>query len=511
MKPGSSEPENYSIDQMMERLKHTTTPKTDDSGELVTREDGSQAVRVRKRKRRSRQPQREREKMEQKRRFFRVIAGLVALILVTGVLAGGIIYGNSSPFLERLVRKIQAATGAEVELTQFRMNPTGANANSIALVWPGGFPIASLEARSLRADTTLASIFGANFEGNELMANEGTLVWRVPADAEGIAGWELGGVDFQRISISRLHVMPEESHGRLFRIRNSEASFYPNIGTGGRAQLRLNGGQLQLRGLPDLGLDRAFIDFRGEEMHLSGVKFHHGADRLGELVLSGTIPTLDPSATASLGVEASSFKIEGIVGEHMSRIILGRIDSSRIEGASTLRFPIADPSKGELIIDFKSSLNSPIQIKGFNFLSELAMLLEEPWFEQPYFDGDVTGTIQRGGGIVEIRNFQAEFRNRMALRGNMRIEANGRINGKIDIGLSPALVATAPTRRLEPVISEASGGYRWISINIGGTVTAPTDNFMSIVDNPPASSASPTPSAPAVGGDSLFEDLTRPR
>jgi len=509
MKNGSIEPENYSIDEIMERLKKAPEKNRGEDGELITREDGTQAIRVRKRKRRTRQPQREREKLEQKRRFVRVIAGLAVLILLTGVFAGCIIYSNSNPFRNSLIQKIRSSTGAEVEINQFRMNPTGANANTIALTWPEGFPIASLHARGLRASTSIPSFFGGTFGGAELLASEGTLAWRPAANGKSAIAIDAGGIDFQRISIARFSLLPEQTAQHTFNLRNSEASFYPNIGTGGRAQMRLNGGNLQVRGLPDIKLDRAFIEFRGDEIHLAGAKLLHGSDLLGEFTITGNIPALDPNADASLSLETSSFRIEGIIGERMGRILTGRIDSSQASGANMLRFPVADPTAGTLELNFKSSLNSPMMFRGFNFLAELAMLLEEPWFEQPYFESDVTGTIRRSGGTVELRNIHAEHRNRMAIRGNLRLDPNERMSGRIEVGLSPALVATAPTRRLDPVISEASGGYRWISIEIGGTISAPTDNFMAIVDNPP-SRTTVEPYTPPGGGTS-FEDLTRPR
>lgn len=511
MQPGSQEPDNYSIDDMMERLKKTPSGKEDEKGELVTREDGTQAVRVRKRKRRSKQPQREREKMEHKRKFARMLAAVVLFIAFTGTFAGAIIYSNSSRFRKALVEQITTATGADAELVQFRMNPTGANANTLRLTWPDGFPIESIHTRSLRANTSLGSLFGGSFRGEELQAGEGTLTWRTPDSSEPRPKPEpkSGNIDFQRISIARFNLMPGSDLQRMFRIRDSEASFYPNHGTGGNSQLRLNGGELQVRGLPKLRLQRAFVEFRGDEIHLSAAEMIHGADEMGRLVLSGSLLPLDETTTAALDVVASDFNIEGIVGERMARIIVGRVDSSSLDGTRSLSFPIDDPSAGVLELDFKSALNSPMLIKGFNFLAELAVLLEEPWFEQPYFESDVTGTIRRSGGTVEIRNLQAEHRNRMALRGNLRMEPNGRINGKIDVGISPALVATAPTQRLQPVISEASGGYRWISIEIGGNINAPTDNFMSIVDNPPARATESAPTGDT--GGTSFDDLTRPR
>lgn len=514
MQPGSQEPENYSIDDMMERLKKIPTPKEDNEGELITREDGTQVIRVRKRKRRSQQPQRERDKNERKQKFARTLLSIILIIAVAAVFSGAIIYSNSSPFRRALIEKINHSTGAEAELSQFRMNPTGANANSLKLTWPEGFPIESIQTRGLRAKTSLVSLFGRTFRGEELLAAEGTLTWRIHEGnhSRSIPPLEFGNIDFQRIGIARLHFMPESGQQRIFRIRNSEASFYPNHGTGGYAQLRLNGGDLQVHGLPKLQLQRAFMEFRGDAIHLSGAELLHGADEGGKFMLSGTLHPMDETSTATLAVETSSFNIEGIIGERMARLIVGRIDSTSRDGASTLSVPIGNPSAGVLELDFNSSFNSPMAIRGFNFLAELAMLLEEPWFEQPYFDSDVTGTIHRSGGAIEIRNLHAEHRNRMALRGNLRMEESGRLSGKIEVGLSPALVATAPTRRLHPVISEASGGYRWISIEIGGSINAPTDNFMSIVDNPPSpTTAPPSTDTPGHTRGTSFEDLTRPR
>ncbi|MEY3896152.1 MAG: hypothetical protein RLZZ214_1672, partial [Verrucomicrobiota bacterium] len=55
MPASPSEPEKYSIDEMMDRLKSSPPPNPED-GELVIRPDGTQAIRVKRRKRRTSQP-----------------------------------------------------------------------------------------------------------------------------------------------------------------------------------------------------------------------------------------------------------------------------------------------------------------------------------------------------------------------------------------------------------------------------------------------------------------------
>ena len=74
---------------------------------MVTREDGSQAIRVRKRKRRSRQPQRDGQK---RMRMLQVSALLIAVVLL--ILAAGFvtIYVNTAPFRKQLTQRVTAST-----------------------------------------------------------------------------------------------------------------------------------------------------------------------------------------------------------------------------------------------------------------------------------------------------------------------------------------------------------------------------------------------------------------
>ena len=135
MSAAPSEPEKYSIDEMMERLK-TSPPENPENGELVTRPDGSQAIRVRKRKRRTSQPHKEEASRNRRAKIFQVAAALILVFVAALIIGAGIIYANSAPFRESLVRKIAAGSGASVELQQFRMNPQTANAGGLVLDWP---------------------------------------------------------------------------------------------------------------------------------------------------------------------------------------------------------------------------------------------------------------------------------------------------------------------------------------------------------------------------------------
>src|SRR5687768_16151416 len=132
MPAAPSEPENYSIDEMMERLRNATE-EAPVNGERVIRADGTEAIRVRKRKRRSSQPVKEARTRTRRARIVQASAALVLVFVAAIICGSAIIYANSSPFREDLVRKIQQASGAEIELQQFRMNPKTANAGKLSL------------------------------------------------------------------------------------------------------------------------------------------------------------------------------------------------------------------------------------------------------------------------------------------------------------------------------------------------------------------------------------------
>jgi len=97
MSTAPGEPEKYSIDEMMDRLK-TPASETSDDGELVTRADGSKAIRVRKRKRRSSQPHKEETHRNRKARIVQVSAALVLVFAAALAVGAAVIYSNSSPF-----------------------------------------------------------------------------------------------------------------------------------------------------------------------------------------------------------------------------------------------------------------------------------------------------------------------------------------------------------------------------------------------------------------------------
>jgi len=512
MPAAPSEPEKYSIDEMMDRLQPKTEADATAEGELVTRPDGTQVVRVRKRKRRSNQPHKEKAARSQKSKIIQLSAVLILLILVALLFGGAVIYTNSPPFRENVVKKIATATGAKVDLMQFRMNPLSANAGYMILEWPEGNVLKEFKLQSPRAKVYPSSIFGGVLAGEEVTAGSGRLQFRIPDSSQPSRAVErVSGalpVNFKRIGVNKLNVSLGEDRRKLFNLHETEGSFYlSNVNS--RPELRLNRGNLQISGWPALRMDRAFIEFRGQETDVISMRLLHEKDDGGIFILSGTILPFSAGKESVLLAQMESFQIAGIAGPLMARFLNGKIDSKSGENPGSLVFSPADPESGTLTVPFQTTLNSYLQLSGFSFLNGLAQTLEDKWFESPLFEQDSSGILERSAGAVQIRDIYVESKGRLSITGDVRIDGDKRLSGELHVGVASAMIAASPTRRLDAMFSEDRGGFRWIKLTLSGSAAAPKDNFSDLFRKVETTSRAPNdttkPSPPS------FEELTKPR
>ena len=508
----SSEPEKYSIDEMMERLRNRPTSEGGPlDGELVTRSDGSQAIKVRRRKRRSHQPHKEQQLAEKKSRMLQMTAVLV-LLFVFLLLAGvAIIYSNSAPFREGLIGRIAASSGANVELNQFRMNPTAANANRVILTWPEGNALGSLDLRMVRAQVFPSSFLGKAFTGEEITAGTGLLTLAPPAPGGELrAAPEADGelpVRFKRYAVSRLDVAIGEP--KILRLDHTEASLYPNK-VNGRTQMLLNRGDLSITGMPRFRLDRAHIEFRGTETDIVGLRVRNPDDTRGIIEFSGTVSPYEAESASTLVVRLESLLLSSIAGPDLGHIISGRVDSLASAESNFLTFrPQAEPDAA-LAVEFRNAPTETITLQAFPFLQALHHLLDDPWFEAPKFDDGAKGVIRRANGSVTLGDLDFVGKGRLAVRGSLSMTPNRALSGELRIGVADAMIRSARNPRLEAMFGAESEGFRWITLKPSGSASAPSDNFRTMYEAG-QQTFDPADVPPDEAGLPSFEDLTKPR
>ncbi len=511
MSAAPSEPEKYSIDEMMDRLK-TNPSENPDEGELVTRSDGSQAIRVRKRKRRSSQPHKEENHRARRARIVQVSAALVLVFVAALAIGGALVYANSSPFRKGVVQKIEQASGAEVELQQFRMNPKTANAGKFVLKWPEGNILKRAALRSFRAEISSSTFFGKVLTGEEVFFDYGVLDLQVPKPGQPLRKFPAHGGDlpvyFNHYRVPWFDITLGDPASPVIKLLKTEASLSPR-NVNGLPQLSLYRGDLAIAGWPNLRLDRAFVDIRGTELDIVLRVLQEPDDR-GSLEFSGTISPYQPDQLSTLSVKADSFPLSGIAGPAMGRLIAGLVDTLPSAKSNYFSFLPTEKPAAKLDLAFRASPISKIEVQGFPFLFALSQILHnDTWFETPVFEGDVGGVFHRENDVVTIRDLDLQSKGRLALRGEISMSATQSLSGSLRVGLAEAMIADAPTTRLKSMFGPPEEGFRWIILKISGTATAPLDNFKELFTS---TALTPLESpAPDAGEGSTFEELTRPK
>ncbi|MCX6865786.1 MAG: hypothetical protein NTV46_06115 [Verrucomicrobia bacterium] len=492
--PAPSEPEKYSIDEMMERLQSLPPEEPVDAGELVIRADGSQAIRVRRRKRRSQQPHKETLRRVRRIRMLQISVVLILILLAAGSAGIAVVVANSAPFREKLLREIAWNSGATVETEQIRINPTSVNAGRLALSWPAGNVLRSLTLGNIRADISLTSFLGKPLHGEEMTASEGTLILRIPQADQ--PARNIPAIDppplpirYNNYAIPKAHVLLGDPAAPFIRMANAECSFNP-YGMNGRPQLLFHCGDITINGWPKLRMDRSHIEFRGTEVDIVGMHLLHETDNRGVLELAGTVY---PYATDRVSILAV-------------HLFAGRIDSRSDTKPHYLSFtPAADPG-ALLTISFRNSLVSPFEIKGFPFLFGLSQTFGDDWFERPVFAGDVSGVLRRMGGNATLSDISFEQPGRMAMQGTVIMAPDLKLSGNLKIGIAEAAFHSARSRLVDSMFGPPLEGFRWLTLKIGGTTAAPTDNFKDLFAAA-ETTKKPTPNT----GIPTFEELTQPK
>jgi len=483
MPPPSSEPERYTIDEMMDRLKGRDS--SEKQPELVTRTDGTQAMKVRKRKRRTNQAVNKETKRNRRIQIVQIAAFVVVLVLL-GLMAGiGILYANSSGFRESLVSKLEVSSGARVKLDQFRMNPIAAHANGASLVWPGGNALDSLQLRNLTARIAPSSFVGKAFGGEEIVAVAGKLALKAPDGSGAVRVAQkpdgMPPVDFSRYSVPALDV----SFGGAGSLVKTEASLYPGS-VAGHSEVRLLGGLLQFANWPAMNLDRSYIKVRGSEFHIQSMRLHvpeTSSRRMsgGSIDFSGAVSPLKASLeTQTLAAKLEMFLLPHLVGGDLGRFFQGHVDTGDIPDSNFLSFDPGFPETALLEVSVTNSVGSRIDLSGFRFLQMLAVAFNDRWYEFPDFDDEVGMVVKRAGGKVTVTDINLVHRGRMAVKGEISNAEGGGVRGELRIGIPETTVAAANDAKLSRMFGQVREGYRWVDLEIGGTAARPEDDFRSL-------------------------------
>lgn len=510
MSETGGEPEKYTIEEMMDRLKERDAEENE--GKIVTRSDGSQALRTKKRRRRSNQAV-NRETKRNERVHALQIAGFVIAMVVLGLAAGiGIIYANSTGYRDSLTGKLETASGAKVALNQFRMNPMAANAAAVEFKWPAGSMLKSAILRSVVAKIAPASFIGKSFRGEEIVAAQGNLEIgpaRAGASAREIpAAIGRKPVKFDRYSVASIDVK-FGSEGGAAVLKGAEISMFPTT-AGDQAEIRVKDGTLTVPGWPEMTLDRSYLKIRDSDLDVQTMRFlipeipNKRAGERGSIDFTGVIRPQDSSTPTTLAVELESFRLPYMIGKDLGRFFLGSVDTLEITDSNFLVIGQQEPGDVRMEVSVTNNVDSRIDLGGFEFLGLLAATLDDRSYELPSFDDNVSMVIKRKGVNVEIHDINLVERGKMALRGNLKNGEGGGVSGTLTVGLPDTTISASENKRLEKLFGQVREGYRWLEIEIEGTSAVPKDNFRDLYTKAALAAEREVTEKPAVDS---FENL----
>ena len=482
---------------MMERLKGGKPSETPANGELVTRADGTQAIRVRKRKRRSEQPKREELKRLKRTRAMQIGGVLASLIVLTLIIGGAFVYTNTAPYRKRLSDAISQHLGANAEFKMFRVTPVSANADAVTLNWQNGGFLKEVKLRGVTARLSPLSLFGRALTGDELMAREGEIILQTPAPAKSAASDNPDGVtavSFDRAVISKLNLCFGDPAAAAFMITGTEASLSV-VENKSWQSLNLHRGSLPLHGWPPLRIDRALMDIQPAGTDIIGLRLMDSLSPRGDLDLAGSINTLTPEARSTLSVKLRTFNLADLLGPEIGTLINLRLDTRDVPDSNYLAFPAANPAEAELAIAFTNSLSSSNSLTGLRFLAFLARSLDDSYYEKPEFD-EATGMIRRKADVIEFSELHLERKNNICVKGNFSVAADKTLSGTLEIGLPDTVIGLSENPKLEAIFSPESNNFRWVKVKLSGTLARPADDFAETYDAAAADSPAPDPDAP---------------
>ena len=486
MSKDSSEKKTYSVDEMMDRLRDGDREKRSE-GELVTREDGSQVLRVKKRRRRTKQKKEEARKRQKRVKIIRALA-IVTIPLVLGL---GVLFllakYHSSDFAERVSATVWEKSGADSKISSLSPAGSKVTAKSLSLSWPDGNALEQLKMAELSGDLDIVSFATGRLRGEELNAEKGFLLvsgreGRKVAKPKGEPG-DLPG--FKRYSCDFFSFCFGNTKSP-FRLDATKARFVPNEYS---KQLYLTGGELSAGSWGVVPLKRGTLEFLNNTIRVLSLRFE---EEERELVLSGALDLSD--SIHSLSVEVESGTVGSLGGFGLEALI-----SSEVDGATgTLVFRPWSIESHEMTLSCQPKF---LKIVDFPFLKTLESLYINDNFDKLEFEMESDFEVVRGSEGVKVVGLDLREVGVLAVKGDVAITGE-RLGGTLKVGV-PEFKRVALTSRQQKAFFEKGtlqGGFYWYEVELGGTVSSPEDSFRDYLEDSGRKKAS---------SKDLFEQLTQ--
>lgn len=459
--------EHYSIDEMMAHLKQKHRDKETQErikeGELITRPDGSQVIRVRKRKRRSNQTPKTLHP-NFKWAIIGSAAGLiVAMVLITVYI---IVKYNGANFKNATESTITGLVGAKsTELTQLRVTPISAGASEADIQWGDQTFYHSAKFQDIRADIKATSFLSRYWMGEEIVAERGRVRLQIPS-SNGNHSRER--VDypyrFQSYRCEGLDVVFGEPEAAC-SVKGIHASLQQLPDS--RFQIALNNGVVEISSWPHLEIASGVITMNTSNADVD-VRLAARDSHQGELLIKG-IAYRDRNEPVVMSVKSNNYPMEKLLGQDLGRFIQGNIHSEM--GSLTYDHSKQDGEELRFVMPFNSN---QLTVSEFAMFNDLRDLTRKSQYLHPSFNY-CRGTIVRTLGGVSLSNLKLVSSKLLSIEGHVTVNREGALSGTLKVGIPARLFdsgSPAPS-----IFSDAEDGNIYTEVRLGGTIHNPHDDL----------------------------------
>lgn len=464
-----TEGENYSVDAMMARLKKEDRQNRQSAkspeGELVTREDGTQVIKVRRRKRRSQQsPKKSKSQTNPKLKWI-ILGSIVGL---TVLLAAGTIFiiakYNGRKFKATTESTISELSGAtQTTLTQLRVTPISANAQKTEITWDKHAFIKDASFRDIHADIKATSFFSNRWIGEDIIADNGKIHLQTPeSSSESILSEIDSPYEFGAYRCKNLQLLFGSDRGAP-AINNLKVSLRQLANK--QHQIIFHDGTLKIKNWPIMTIESGIILFNSDSADIDAI-LKSSESNNGELSITGHI-LKDTNSPASLDIKAKNYPIHELLGKDLGRLIKGELQSE--SGTFAYDYHKNPAEALSFILPFNAN---GIQCSGLPLFRELNKLIGNTAYVSPIFNR-CRGTILRTSEGVSINDLELINNSLMLIHGNIALSTKGRLSGKLSVSIPQiAFHNNTPAAFTGP-----SDGFYSIDITLSGTAKSPNDNL----------------------------------
>ena len=381
-----------------------------------------------------------------------IFVGLLLLASAVFFLASGVRgFLEGQEFRQVVVEFAGGSVQGSAEMAPLRWSGANVHSGSLRLSGGEGSKIRSIQAENLQAQIDWAAVLSGAWRLEKFLAKslraefgeaQGSPSKTTPSPSVGWAflpsRFELGVV---LISRADLDFGDTEIAETSLEVRPAGQGW----------QFHGRGGQFLTPWLPHLGIEAFEAEWSKDQLTVASSSLGLGA--AGKISASGKWPGAmevqwKEVSPADLGAGKWSEKLDGYLAG-AARVEAGRVKGQAEWTGGTLR--------GIEILD---------QIAAFTGRNEFRAL-----------------SIQKATADFEIQNGNFVFQNLvfkaldlMQVKGRISVSKNHELRGELEVGVTPSLLRSLPGARTMVFTREADG-LVWTSVQVGGTMDAPTENL----------------------------------